>query len=138
LAGRSDVVIDHVTIRVSDVEASRRFYELALRQLGYGEPYRGDHFFEWEDLSISAARADRPVTRNLHLALLARASRAEVDAWWEAMTDAGHPDDGPSGPRPQYSPDYYGAFVRDPDGYLTTSICSVAGVNRAQADAASR
>jgi catechol 2,3-dioxygenase-like lactoylglutathione lyase family enzyme len=65
-------VFDHVTIRVSDLEASRRFYELALAQLGYGEPYRGDHFFEWEDLSISTAREDKPATRSLHLALLAR------------------------------------------------------------------
>jgi catechol 2,3-dioxygenase-like lactoylglutathione lyase family enzyme len=32
------------------------------------------------------------------------------------MTAAGHPDDGEPGPRPQYSPSYYGAFVRDPDG----------------------
>jgi hypothetical protein len=31
------------------------------------------------------------------------------------MTAAGHPDDGAPGPRPQYSPGYYGAFVRDPD-----------------------
>jgi catechol 2,3-dioxygenase-like lactoylglutathione lyase family enzyme len=109
-------VFDHVTLRVSDIEASRRFYELALGQLGYGEPFRGDHFFEWEDLSISSAREHRPVTRNLHLALLARSSPDEVDAWWEAMTAAGHPDDGAPGPRPQYSPGYYGAFVRDPDG----------------------
>jgi catechol 2,3-dioxygenase-like lactoylglutathione lyase family enzyme len=74
-------VFDHVTVRVSDVEASRRFYERALGQLGYGEPFRGDHFFEWDDLLISAARPDRPVTRNLHLALVVRASREEVDSW---------------------------------------------------------
>jgi catechol 2,3-dioxygenase-like lactoylglutathione lyase family enzyme len=87
-------VFDHVTIRVADVEASRRFYELGLERLGYGEPYRGRHFFEWEDPSISAAREDRPATRNLHLGLLARSSREEVDRWWEAMTAAGHPDEG--------------------------------------------
>ena len=109
-------VFDHVTIRVSDLEVSRPFYELALGLLAYGAPYRGDHFLEWEDLSISAARDDRPVTRNLHLALLARASRGEVDRWWEEMTAAGHPDDGAPGPRLQYAPDYYGAFVLDPDG----------------------
>jgi catechol 2,3-dioxygenase-like lactoylglutathione lyase family enzyme len=108
-------VFDHVTLRVTDLEASRRCYELALGELGYGEPYRGPHFFEWEDLSISTARDDRPVTRNLHLALVAE-SREHVDAWWAAMTAAGHPDDGKPGPRPEYAPDYYGAFVRDPDG----------------------
>jgi catechol 2,3-dioxygenase-like lactoylglutathione lyase family enzyme len=115
-------VFDHVTIRVADVEASRRFYELALERLGYGEPYRGRHFFEWEDLSISAAREDRPATRHLHLGLLARSSREEVDRWWEAMTAAGHPDEGAPGLRPHYGPDYYGAFVRDPDGNSVEAV----------------
>jgi catechol 2,3-dioxygenase-like lactoylglutathione lyase family enzyme len=114
-------VFDHVTLRVSDLEASRRFYELALAQLGYGEPYRGPAFLEWEDLSISTASDDRPVTRNLHVALVA-ASREAVDACWRAMTAAGHPDDGAPGPRPQYSPGYYGAFVRDPDGNSVEAV----------------
>jgi len=108
-------VFDHVGLLVSDLEASRRCYELALAELGYGEPYSGPNIFEWEDLAISETRGGRPVTRNLHLALVA-SSREQVDAWWRAMTAAGHPDDGAPGPRPQYSPSYYGAFVRDPDG----------------------
>ena len=108
-------VFDHVTLRVADVEASRRCYELALGELGYGEPYSGPRFYEWHDLSIWGARDDRPATRNLHLALVAE-SRDQVDAWWRVLTAAGNPDDGEPGPRPEYSPDYYGAFVRDPDG----------------------
>jgi catechol 2,3-dioxygenase-like lactoylglutathione lyase family enzyme len=108
-------VFDHVGVRVSDFDASCRCYELALAELGYPEPYRAPDFVEWEDLAISAASEERPVTRSLHLALLAP-SRVAVDAWWGAMTAAGHPDDGAPGPRPQYAPDYYGAFVRDPDG----------------------
>jgi catechol 2,3-dioxygenase-like lactoylglutathione lyase family enzyme len=114
-------VFDHVTIRVEDLERSRAFYELALGELGYGDPSTDGHFFEWEDLSISAAHEDRPVTRNLHVALLA-GSREDVNAWWEAMTSAGYPDDGPPGPRPQYSPGYYGAFVRDPDGNSVEAV----------------
>ena len=105
-------VFDHVGVAVSDLEASRRCYELALAELGYGEPYSGPNVVEWEDIAIGDGR---PVTRNLHLALVA-SSREQVDAWWEAMTAAGHPDDGAPGPRPQYAPSYYGAFVRDPDG----------------------
>jgi catechol 2,3-dioxygenase-like lactoylglutathione lyase family enzyme len=108
-------VFDHVTLRVRDLEASRRCYALALSELGYDEAYHGPWFYEWHDLSISAARDDRPPTRNLHLALVAE-SREQVAAWWRAMTAAGHPDDGEPGTRPQYSPSYYGAFVRDPDG----------------------
>jgi catechol 2,3-dioxygenase-like lactoylglutathione lyase family enzyme len=108
-------VFDHVTMHVSDLDASRRFYETALGQLGLGEPAPDGHFYEWYDFSISQAREGRPVTRNLHVAFVAR-SRDEVDEWWQAMTADGHPDDGSPGPRPQYSPTYYGAFVRDPDG----------------------
>ena len=104
-----------MTIRVSDLDESRRFYELALATLGFGEPTSGGHFFEWEDLSISATRADRPVTRHLHLALVAR-SREAVDEWWQTMTGAGWRDDGAPGPRPQYHPEYYGGFVLDPEG----------------------
>jgi catechol 2,3-dioxygenase-like lactoylglutathione lyase family enzyme len=99
-------VFDHVTIRVSDLDASRRFYETAL-----GEPTTDGRFYEWNDFSISQGG---PLTRNLHVAFLAR-SRDAVDEWWRAMTGAGYPDDGAPGPRPQYSPAYYGAFVRDPD-----------------------
>ena len=105
-------LFDHVTLRVSDLEASRRCYDLALAELGYDEPYRAEGFSEWEDLGI---KEGDPPTRNLHLALVASA-RDQVDSWWQAMTAAGHPDDGEPGPRPQYTPSYYGAFVRDPDG----------------------
>jgi catechol 2,3-dioxygenase-like lactoylglutathione lyase family enzyme len=108
-------LFDHVTIRVSDLEESRRCYGLALDSLGYGDPATDGHFYEWEDFSISRASPDRPVTRNLHVAFAAH-SRDEVDAWWRAMTDAGFRDDGAPGPRPQYTKEYYGGFVLDPDG----------------------
>jgi catechol 2,3-dioxygenase-like lactoylglutathione lyase family enzyme len=108
-------VFDHVTIRVSDIEVSRRFYELALATLDFGEPSQGGDFFEWDDLSISAAREDKPVTSNLHVAFVAR-SRDAVDQWWRTLVDAGFRDDGAPGPRPLYRADYYGAFVLDPDG----------------------
>jgi catechol 2,3-dioxygenase-like lactoylglutathione lyase family enzyme len=114
-------VFDHVTIRVSDVDASLRFYQLAFAQLGYAESYRGDGFHEWNDFSIWAAQSGKPVTRGLHLALVAE-SRQAVDDWWRAMTAAGHEDDGAPGPRPQYSPDYYGAFVRDPEGNSVEAV----------------
>jgi catechol 2,3-dioxygenase-like lactoylglutathione lyase family enzyme len=54
-------VFDHVTIRVSDLETSRRFYELALATLGFAEPTSDGHFFEWHDFSISQMGNDRPV-----------------------------------------------------------------------------
>ena len=106
---------------MSDLEASRRFYETALELLGVVEATTDGHFYEWNDFSISEAREDRPVTRNLHAAFVAR-SRAAVDGWWKAMTSAGHPDVGAPGPRPQYSPTYYGAFVLDPDGNSVEAV----------------
>jgi catechol 2,3-dioxygenase-like lactoylglutathione lyase family enzyme len=114
-------MFDHVTIGVSDLEASRCFYELAIETLGFPEPTTGRHFFEWHDFSISQVRQQRPLTRNLHVAFVAR-SREEVDEWWETMTRAGYRDDGQPGPRPQYSADYYGGFVLDPDGNSVEAV----------------
>jgi catechol 2,3-dioxygenase-like lactoylglutathione lyase family enzyme len=114
-------VFDHVTIRVSDLQASRAFYGLALSTLGFGEPFQGPHFFEWEDFSISRAREDEPVTERLHVAFVAR-SQTAVDEWWRAMTEAGHENDGEPGMRPIYREDYYGAFVRDPDGNSVEAV----------------
>jgi catechol 2,3-dioxygenase-like lactoylglutathione lyase family enzyme len=102
-------VFDHVTIRVSDLEASRRFYRTVL-----GREPEGDEFLEWDEFSIAPAEEDRPVTRNLHVGFAA-SSRGDVDAFWRRGVGAGYESDGDPGLRPQYTPDYYGAFLRDPD-----------------------
>jgi catechol 2,3-dioxygenase-like lactoylglutathione lyase family enzyme len=108
-------VFDHVTLRVSDLEESRRFYELALSTLGFGEPASDGHFFEWNDLSIAEARENKPVTRRAHVGCAAP-SREQVDVFWRTLTEQGFRDDGPPGLREQYRPGYYGSFVLDPDG----------------------
>lgn len=115
-------MIDHVTIRVPELDEGRRFYALALELVDFpGAPTTGDGFVEWNDFSIAAASDERPPTRRLHVGFRA-ASREQVDAWWEGMTAAGAPDDGPPGPRPQYSSDYYGAFVLDPAGNSVEAV----------------
>jgi catechol 2,3-dioxygenase-like lactoylglutathione lyase family enzyme len=108
-------VFDHVTVRVSDIGRARSFYERALATLGFREPDRGDHFFEWQDLSVAQARGDRPVTRHVHIGLAA-SSRSQVDEFWRTLTEQGFRDDGPPGAREKYRAGYYGAFVLDPDG----------------------
>jgi catechol 2,3-dioxygenase-like lactoylglutathione lyase family enzyme len=108
-------VFDHVTIRVSDRDASRRFYATVLAPLGHVITSSGANFDEWKDFGIAEARADRPVTRGLHVAFVSR-SRDEVDAFWLAGTSAGYASDGEPGLRPQYHESYYGAFLIDPDG----------------------
>jgi catechol 2,3-dioxygenase-like lactoylglutathione lyase family enzyme len=108
-------MFDHVTIRVSDRTASERFYESVLQTLGIEQTHRGAHFAEWDDFSISQAGEEKSVTRRLHIAFAAP-SRAHVDEVWRVGTEAGYRDDGAPWPRPQYSEDYYGSFLLDPDG----------------------
>ena len=106
-------MFDHVTIRVADIAASRRFYELAL-----GEPTYSGEYIEWDEFGLID---DTAVTRNLHVGFRA-ASAADVDAWWHRLTGAGYESDGEPGPRPHYSEDYYGAFVRDPGGNSAEAV----------------
>ena len=115
------LVFDHVTIRVSDREASEGFYRTVLAALGREPTSSDEHYVEWEDFSLAAASAEHPVTRRLHVAFAAP-TREHVEAFWRAGTAAGHRDDGPPGPRPQYSLDYYGAFLLDPDGNSAEAV----------------
>jgi catechol 2,3-dioxygenase-like lactoylglutathione lyase family enzyme len=108
-------VFDHVTIRVSDREASERFYETVLRAVESEPTFSGEGFAEWDDFSLAQATDEQPVTKRLHVGFVAP-SREHVDAFWRAGTAAGYTDDGRPGPRPQYRHDYYGAFLLDPDG----------------------
>jgi catechol 2,3-dioxygenase-like lactoylglutathione lyase family enzyme len=103
-------MFDHVTIRVSDLEGSRRFYATVL-----GREPEGEEFLEWDDFSIAPVEEERPLTRHLHVAFDAP-SREEVDAFWRRGVGAGYRDDGEPGLRPQYDPNYYGGFLLDPDG----------------------
>jgi catechol 2,3-dioxygenase-like lactoylglutathione lyase family enzyme len=107
--------IDHVTLRASDLAHARRLFTHVFELLGFaGERYERGGFCEWNDFSISQADPQHGPTQGLHVAFAA-ASRAQVDDWWRALTAAGYQDDGAPGLRPEYSPDYYGAFIRDQD-----------------------
>ena len=112
---------DHVTLRVSDRDASRRFYGLVLGVLGYDLTRPGEIYDEWRDFGFAEASEAKPVTRHLHVAFVAR-SRDDVDAFWRAGVDAGYESDGEPGERPQYSEGYYGAFLLDPDGRSAEAV----------------
>jgi catechol 2,3-dioxygenase-like lactoylglutathione lyase family enzyme len=114
-------VFDHVTIRASDREASKRFYAAVLEPLGILASYEDHRFTEWDDFSLAPASAENPVTRGLHVAFGAT-TPAQADAFWRAGVQAGHRDDGAPGPRPQYGDDYYGAFLLDPDGNSAEAV----------------
>ena len=106
-------MFDHVTIRASDRRASERFYDTVLPVVGLEKSQA--NFPEWGDYALEQATADSPVTRRLHIAFFAP-SRDVVDEFWRVGTEAGYRDEGAPGPRPEYSDDYYGAFLLDPDG----------------------
>lgn len=114
-------MFDHVTIRVSDRAASRRFYETVLAPVGHAITHSSGDFDEWNDFGISQAREGGPVTRRLHVAFVAR-SREEVDAFWRAGVGVGYASDGEPGLRPEYRADYYGAFLLDPDGNSAEAV----------------
>lgn len=114
-------MFDHVTVRASDRDASRRFYETVLPAIGLELTVDTEEYLEWVDFSLGQATPDKPVTRRLHIGFRAP-SREHVDAFWRAGVDAGHRDDGEPGPRPQYSPSYYGGFLIDPDGNSTEAV----------------
>jgi len=114
-------VFDHVTIRVADRAVSEAFYDTVLEPLGVESTYSGARFAEWDDFSLAAADPWHPVTRGLHIGFVAR-SRDLVDAFWRAGTEAGHRDDGPPAPRPEYREDHYGRFLLDPDGNSAEAV----------------
>ena len=109
-------MLDHVTIRVADLEASRRFYETLLRR----EP-EGADFLEWDEFGIAQGDGHQPVSRNLHVAFAAE-TRHDVDDFWQRGVEAGYTSDGEPGPRPQYHSDYYGGFLLDPDGNSVEAV----------------
>jgi catechol 2,3-dioxygenase-like lactoylglutathione lyase family enzyme len=105
-------LIDHVHLRVADLEASKRFYQAVLGALGVPEALvEGPDFFYADELYVNAADE---YTSSVHLAFQAR-DRATVQAFYQAALAAGGSDNGAPGER-SYHPGYYAAFVIDPDG----------------------
>ncbi|HUJ27625.1 MAG TPA: VOC family protein [Myxococcales bacterium] len=107
-------MIEHVSLRCRDSKKSRKFYQSALRPLGYKCDMKYGDSFGFQQ----AGRHDFWITRGkvgtpTHIAFHA-ASTKEVDAFWNAAMKAGGKDNGKPGPREKYG---YAAFVYDPDGH---------------------
>lgn len=123
-------MIDHIGFPVSDYERSKTFYGKALAPLGYvlvkevaatasGSPAAGFGRQGKPDFWIGGEGGLRGT---LHVAI-ATEDRATVDAFHRAALAAGGRDNGAPGLRPQYHPNYYGAFVIDPDGHNIEAVC---------------
>lgn len=128
-------MIDHVGVSVADYARSKAFYEDVLVSLGAalcmevtpemtddgsshaGFGRNGKPTF-WISPSASISRS--------HVALVAE-SREQVDAFHRSALAAGGRDNGAPGLRPHYHPNYYGAFVLDPDGHNIEAVCHCSG-----------
>ena len=125
--------INHLGIAVSDIARSKAFYEAALKPLGMGVtmefgPDKTESggtaigFGEEGDSGLFWIGDNDEVGTGLHIAFEAKNHEA-VDAFYAAAIAAGGTDHGKPGPRPHYGPDYYAAFVLDPDGANIEAVC---------------
>jgi catechol 2,3-dioxygenase-like lactoylglutathione lyase family enzyme len=117
------MAIDHVTLDVEDITASRKFYSAALRPLGYEA--RAEHgesvgFGDSRGIDFWIARRGEPSTT--HVALSAP-NRDSVEQFHEAAMAGGGRDNGAPGLRPHYHENYYAAYVIDPDGNNIEAVC---------------
>ena len=125
-------MIDHVGFPVSDYARSKEFYTRALAPLGYAliMEFGGDKT-ESGAAAAGFGRDGKPdfwiggeggLKGVLHVAM-AVDDRAAVDAFHRAALEAGGSDNGAPGVRAHYHPNYYGAFVLDPDGHNIEAVC---------------
>jgi catechol 2,3-dioxygenase-like lactoylglutathione lyase family enzyme len=121
-------MLDHVSIGVRDIPKSKRFYDAALKPLGYTCLSAGEGSLGYgkEAVALWLGATEHPVpadTRSgLHICFTAP-DRKSVDAFHVAALKAGGKDNGKPGIRKDYSPGYYAAFVIDPDGYRIEAYC---------------
>ena len=119
-------MLDHLGINVTDYARSRKFYEKALAPLGIEvlmEPIEGFGGLGKDGMPFFWLSEQRePTTKNVHVAFSAP-DRATVDAFHDAAIAAGGTDNGGPGIREMYHPNYYGAFILDPDGNNIEACC---------------
>ena len=127
-------MLDHVGYAVADFERSRRFFDAALAPLGIeplfnvtAEQTGGDEHTGYGDggRAYFWIGTGGPLGGRTHVCFTAP-SRAVVDAFYAAAMAAGGRDNGPPGVRAHYHPNYYGAFVLDPDGHNIEAVCHIA------------
>jgi catechol 2,3-dioxygenase-like lactoylglutathione lyase family enzyme len=124
-------MLDHLGFAVADFPRSRAFYAAALGALGMDVHSEGEGWAMFGPagrplLWLGATSVAGPAPGHIHYAFEAR-DRAAVDAFHAAALAAGGRDNGGPGLRPQYHPNYYAAFVIDPDGHNIEAVCHAPG-----------
>ena len=115
-------ILSHISIGTNDFERATAFYDRVLATLGCkrvldfpGAVAYGKQFPEFWVQSPSDGQP-AALANGSHVGFIAT-SKEEVQAFYDEAISAGARDDGGPGPRPDYGKDYYGCFVRDPDGH---------------------
>jgi catechol 2,3-dioxygenase-like lactoylglutathione lyase family enzyme len=125
-------MFDHISIGVRDLKRAKHFYDATLGPLGYPCLSDGDSALGYGKGSVSLwiGPTEHPVPpddgSNLHFCFAAP-TRASVDAFHAAALSSGGTDNGAPGLRADYGPNYYAAFVVDPDGYRIEAYCNSGG-----------
>jgi catechol 2,3-dioxygenase-like lactoylglutathione lyase family enzyme len=122
-------MIDHISLGVHDIERTRRFYDAALKPLGYSclKDFGDSLGYGADVAAFWVATAKRPVPPDAESGLhvcFAAPTRASVDAFHAAALAAGGKDNGKPGLRADYGPDYYAAFAVDRDGFRLEAYCA--------------
>jgi catechol 2,3-dioxygenase-like lactoylglutathione lyase family enzyme len=124
-------MLDHVSLTVADTGRSKAFYDAALAPLGIAVIFAAPADATGQVTAMGYGSEGRPyfwigrgepATGRAHVAFTAQ-DRATVDAFHAAGMAAGGRDNGGPGVRPHYHPNYYGAFVLDPDGHNIEAVC---------------
>ena len=121
-------MFDHVSIGVTDIARTRKFYDAALKPLGYTLLSDGESSLGYGDkavglwISATAKPVKADMESGLHFCFVAK-DRKAVDAFHAAALKAGGKDNGKPGVRADYSANYYAAFAIDPDGYRVEAYC---------------
>jgi len=121
-------MLHHVSLGVTDLERSASFYDAALAALGYMRVWTDKSAIGYgskgggDKLAIKLRERAQAPGPGFHVALAAP-SREAVDAFHAAALAHGGRDNGAPGLRPHYGPNYYAAFVIDPDGNNVEAVC---------------
>jgi len=119
---------NHVSIGVRDIARTKRFYDAALKPLGYIALSEGETSLGYgkDAVVLWISPTDKPVPADeksgLHFCFDAP-TRKSVAAFHAAALGAGGRDNGKPGLRTDYGPNYYAGFVVDPDGYRLEAYC---------------
>jgi catechol 2,3-dioxygenase-like lactoylglutathione lyase family enzyme len=125
-------MLNHISIGVRDIARTKRFYDAALKPLGYKclSESQDSLGYGRDAVALWITSAERPVPADaksgLHFCFDAP-TRKSVDAFHAMALHSGGRDNGKPGVRADYSPNYYAAFVVDPDGYRIEAYCGQQG-----------